>query len=574
MPTITVRITDLEKLLQRRIPDGRWLDDKLSLVKGELKEWRPHEDEAKIELNDTNRPDLWTVEGIARQIHGKLTGAYRKYHFVADAPRARIEVDASMECARPFVAAFIAKGLSIDDAVLRELIQAQEKLSDTLGRRRRSIAIGIYKLNGIAFPVEYRAVRGDEVEFVPLGMDEPMTPSRIVEEHPKGREYRHALPEDGRFPILVDSEGTILSMPPIINSNDVGCVEPGDSDLFVEATGTDLKHILVALNILAANLSDRGAVIERVESRYPYDTPLGQNVAAPCALEQRVEVSPAEANSILGTELSLEEMEGDLLSYGLNVKRKDTETLVVTPPFYRHDLLHPVDVVEDMAISKGYDFFSPLLPECFTVGRLSAIEELSDRVRDILSWGGCTEIVSPILTTAEKLAGKCRRGEKEIIKIANVMTENYSVVRNWILPSLLEVESESQKAPYPHRMFEVGETALRRTSNNMGSETRVRAGMLLADPKASFSEAHSLLEWLLFHLKLDSELEECDLEWCIPGRGATITVDTRAVGWIGELHPEVLENWGIKVPAAAFELDLDTLMESGSEHIHGEGETI
>jgi len=133
----------------------------------------------------------------------------------------------------------------------------------------------------IKFPVYYRAVKPEELTFIPLGSEGKMNPKEILSVHPKGREYGYILKEFDRYPILLDEEGTVLSFPPIINSRDMGEVKIGDKDLFVEVTGTDLRLVILTLDILAVNLSDRGAHIKPVMVRYPYQTEFGKNVIVP-----------------------------------------------------------------------------------------------------------------------------------------------------------------------------------------------------------------------------------------------------------------------------------------------------
>ena len=562
MPSITVSISDLASLLGREIDSPDWLEKHLSYVKGELKGWNPQEDEAKIELNDTNRPDLWCPEGIARQIKAKLTGTSRKYCFVEGKDAAgTIEVDHSVNGVRPYVAAFTAKGPEITDASLRQLIQTQEKLSDTFGRRRKAVATGVYKLQKINFPVSYKLVAGDESPFVPLGMDEKMTPAQIMEKHPTAIEYAPAVEGYSGYPIICEKGGEVLSMPPIINSQTVGAVEIGDSELFIEVTGIDIRQVVLATNIFAANLADRGYEVKPIEVKYPYETPLGMTVTTPCSLKQAQDVKLRDFNKSLGENFDCSEVEGYLTTYGLCVEERGEGQWRVRPPFYRNDLLHPMDVVEDLAIAHGYNNFKAELPNEFSVGRLSAIETFSDEVRALMVEAGFTEILSPILTHRDKLSKMMRLPGRRIVAIKNIMTENYSVVRDAILPSLLEVEAVSGNAAYPHLIFEAGEVGVRTTTTNLGSQTLVNCSGAIFHADASFSEVHAYVDRLFYFLDLDYKLKTRDHATAIPGRAARIVVDGRDVGGIGEIHPEVLDNWGIKMPCAAFEINLERILE-------------
>jgi phenylalanyl-tRNA synthetase beta chain len=271
MPTIAVQREDLEALIAGpgetadRIPPDQ-LEDWLMLVKGELKGHNAETGELRVELQDSNRPDLWCCEGIARQIRIKRRGAAIPYSFFNKQPAiGKLLVAPGMEQIRPYVAACAAVGYRVTATGLTQLIQTQEKLADIFGRKRRTVSIGLYRLAPIRFPVSYDLVKPDDVKFTPLGMETLLTLREILMVHPKGVEYGAIVGSHDRLPVLRDAKGQVLSFPPIINSREVGEVQVGDHELFVEVTGTDLPMVALALNIFAANLADRGAVITPVE---------------------------------------------------------------------------------------------------------------------------------------------------------------------------------------------------------------------------------------------------------------------------------------------------------------------
>ncbi|HEX5544467.1 MAG TPA: phenylalanine--tRNA ligase subunit beta, partial [Nitrospira sp.] len=288
MPTITIFQDDLESLLTGDRAASRGitmaqLEEWLMLVKGELKGHNPETGELRIELQDSNRPDLWCCEGIARQIRIKRQGRLRPYSFFAKKPTSPrlLIVKPGTEQVRPYVAACTAIGYRMTERGLTQLIQTQEKLADLFGHKRKTVSIGIYQLPNITFPVTYELVKPDEVRFTPLGMETTMTLSEILMVHPKGLEYGPILAVKSLFPILRDAKDQPLSFPPIINSREIGEVRVGDEELFVEVTGTDMSMVMLSLNIFAANLADRGATIEPVEIQYPMNTMLGKRVKTP-----------------------------------------------------------------------------------------------------------------------------------------------------------------------------------------------------------------------------------------------------------------------------------------------------
>ncbi len=570
MPTITIFKQDLEGLLTgpgetRQSITMEQLEDSLMLVKGELKGQNPDSGELRIELQDSNRPDLWCCEGIARQIRVKRQGALAAYKFLTTKPKVlkRLHVAPGMEQVRPFVAACTATGYRVTPEGLAQLIQTQEKLAEMFGRKRKTVSIGIYRLAAIEFPIAYDLVKPEDVSFMPLGMDTVMTLGEMLLVHPKGLEFGEILAGQDRLPVLRDATQQPLSFPPIINSREVGEVKVGDDALFVEVTGTDLPMVVLTLNIFAANLADRGAAIEPIDVRYPYKTALGQDVVTPQDLKKSQTLLVSTIEQALGQTLGAKEVVKALTAYGHEVQANGNHVTVTLPP-YRQDLMHAMDVVEDVAISRGYADFLPVMPSDFTVGGLSRIEEVSDRVRALMVGMGFQEIISNVLGSPQDLRDAMRLAGTEwgqLVEVENVMSQNFSALRQWMLPSLLRVEAASNRAFYPHRLFEAGEVAKLDLTQPLGSRTAVVLGGLIAHADAHFSEAHSCLDTLFYYVNQAYSLEPIQHPSFLAGRVGAIVREGQQIGVIGELHPEVLERWQISVPAVAFEIELTHLAE-------------
>ena len=560
MPTISFFQKDLERLLGQSAPLEQ-LESWLPLVKGELKDVTQATGEIRLELQDSNRPDLWSVEGVARQIRIKLQGAPSVYAFLhtRTRPKRRIQVAEGLERVRPYVAACAATGYTVTEESLAQLIQVQEKLADLYGHKRKTVSVGLYRLSRIRFPVTYGLVKPTAARFTPLGLSEKLTLDEILTVHPKGIEYGSILADQPLLPLLWDTEGQILSFPPIINSQDIGQVHAGDSDLLVEVTGTDMRMVLLTLNIFATNLADRGAAIDPIDIRYPYDTGWGKSIRTPCDISDVQKIPLKTIASALGLPIDAELAQQTLRAYGYEVKAS-RNALAVRLPHYRSDLMHPVDVAEDVAISRGYDSFVPVMPAQFTVGSLSSLEMMSDYIRDHMIGQGFQEIFSNILLSHEELVERMRlpAGE-QVVEVDNVMSQSFSCLRSGILPSLLRVETASPRAFYPHRLFEIGEVAIPDSTQELGSRTAIRLGVIIAHPHANFSEVHTCLDVLMFYLVKDYALKPLSHGSFLDGRAGTILSQGQPVGLIGELHPEVLENWGISVPVSVFELDVDWL---------------
>lgn len=569
MPTITIFKDDLESLLR----DDRdadhdvsmvQLEEWLMLVKGELKGHNPETGEVRIELQDSNRPDLWCCEGIARQIRIKQQGRLKPYSFFTKKPKSphHLIVKPGMEQVRPYAAACTAKGYRITEKGLAQLIQTQEKLADIFGRKRKTVSIGIYQLRNITFPVTYELVKPDEVRFTPLGMETAMTLSEILMIHPKGLEYGPILAGKSLLPILRDAKDQPLSFPPIINSREIGEVRVGDDELFVEVTGTDLLMVILSLNIFAANLADRGATIEPVEMQYPTSTMLGKRVTTPQDFGKPKTIRIKTIEQALGQELGEAVVKQALEAYGYGLSAEKGVVKAKLPP-YRHDLMHMMDVVEDVAMSRGYAEFTPVMPVQFTVGGLSFIEHLSDRSRELMVGLGFQEIISNILGSPDQYSTFMRLDGTEwgrMVEVDNVMSLSFSCLRQWMLPSLLRIEAASSRAFYPHRLFEAGDVAIPDGANELGSRTETVLGALIAHPTTHFSEIHSSLDVLFYYLGKEYGLEPMQHPSFLEGRAGRILVSNKPVGVIGEVHPEVLERWQITMPVVAFDVNLSQLI--------------
>ena len=509
MPTIDIKKRDLDSLIGKKL-SLTVLEKHLMLAKAELKDYIAESDDLKVELSDSNRPDLWSAEGIARQIRIYLAGKPEASTYFQHGRKAtrEIRVAKGMKAVRPYIAACTASGMRMNSDVLTQMIQSQDKLAEIFGRKRSTISIGIYELDKIAFPVDYRLAEPSSISFTPLGMDRKLTLAEILEQHPKGIAYGNIVKSFDQYPILTDSLGRVLSFPPIINSTEIGEVKPTTRSVLIEVTGTDQRMTVLTLNILAANFYDRGADIEPVLVTYPYATELGKSVAFPHDTSVKMKVSLETFSTGLGESVSQADVKKQLSAYGHRVTASSGAVTVVAPP-YRDDIMHPMDLVEDYAISRGYESFLPIMPRQSTVGSLSALELLSDIVRGTMVGSGFQEIMSNILCSREELEDTLLPDEK-LVEVANPMSLAYSVLRNRVVPSILSVETASSKAFYPHRIFEVGEVAVLDPAQNMGTRTDLLLASLISHPTANFSEMHSFLDILLYYLGIEYRLDPAE----------------------------------------------------------------
>jgi phenylalanyl-tRNA synthetase beta chain len=567
MPKIEVNEQQFFELLGETM-DAAQLEAILTVAKAELDGWEQagpaSERTIKIELNDTNRPDLWSTAGVARQLRVYRGGPIPSYPFFSregemQKAEYRVVVDASVESMRPYMATFVISGKPISDAMLKDSIQTQEKLCANFGRKRKSVSMGMYRIELIKWPVSYRAVDPDTTSFTPLQTESSMDLHRILAEHPKGKEYGHILEGLDRFPILMGSDGGILSMPPIINSADIGAVQVGDTDILVEFTGTDMQAVCLSANIVACDFADAGYEIKPVLVDYSFDTPFGRSVVFPYYFQAPAAVDSGKVTKLLGDSIGPDQVAAALARMGIRSEAHG-QYVRAWPPEYRNDFLHAVDLVEDVMIGRGMDSFKPERPRDFTIGRLTSIELLSRRAKDLLVGMGYQEMIYNYLGSRKDYIEKMNISGEDVIRISNPMTENFEYVRPSTLSSLLQSESISSKAPYPHRLFEVGKVAFINPDENYGSSTRQHLGFLSSHPVADYNELAGVVSAVLYYLGKDYSVEDADDLRFLPGRQARVMVEGTIIGVFGEVHPQVLENWGINMPCAAGELDLDLIL--------------
>jgi len=489
-----------------------------------------------------NRPDLLSVEGLAR--------AYSRYFgmekglekYKVSKGGLKLEVDELVQEVRPVIGAAVVRDLELDKRTINGLIQLQEKIHETLGRRRDKLAIGLHDLSELKPPFTYRAVEPEKVSFTPLEYDRDMDLGQIVDTHEKGQEYAWILEDEEKYPIIEDSKGQVLSFPPIIN-NQLTEVDHKTTDIFIDVTGKDEETVRKALNILSTALSDRGGEVENVkigEERLPKLEP------------ERRELDMEYLNSISGLELSKKEAVELLESMGYGAKASKKK-INVKVPCYRTDIMHSYDLIEDIVIAYRYNNIEPELPEVDQIGSENELEEFSKVVREALIGSGALETHTFTLSSKEKLFDKMELDERPHASMANALTEDYEVVRSWMTPSLFEVLKENRHHSYPQTFFEVGEVVEMPEAENKKKISYLKAGDI------DYTDARKALQVLENALGLKFVLEKDHFEYGKSKRSAKISLDGEKIGYICEFKEKVADNWGLEVNVSGFELDLEKL---------------
>lgn len=547
MPTIEVDREELNDLVGREIPKPK-LEKFLPNIKCEVEEIKEYE--VKVEVTP-DRIDLLSVEGIARALRNYLRIKKDDY----SVKESDIDMKISKVKARPRIAAGAVKGVYLDERALKSIMKLQEKLHETYGRKRERVAIGLHDLDKIEPPFSYSGVKPEKASFVPLGWEEEVNLKQILMNHKKGKKFSHILEGEDKFPVITDSEGDIISFPPIINSKKSE-VTKETRNIFIDVTGTDEESVKNTLKIIAAALADRGGKVYGVNLDFN-----GEKVTTPNFDPEVKEIKKKDMERIIGTSFDRNSMKENLRKFGYEVSTPG-DRFKVEIPFYRSDILGKVDIAEDIAMGIGYNNLELELPDLRTHGEEEKLEKTINNVRDLMMGLSYQEVLNPVLTDEKTLLSNMNR-ESDIVKLENPVSDNYKALRDLLLPQVMKFLSRNTHVEYPQKIFEVGEAVVR--DENEAEKTKCDRKLVgvNAGANSNYTEARGELEGMLSSLDVPGtfEFKKDSKNFFLKGRAAKVIYDGNEIGFIGEVHPECLNNFGIEMPISAFEVNLEFLEE-------------
>ncbi|ARS89405.1 phenylalanine--tRNA ligase subunit beta [Natrarchaeobaculum aegyptiacum] len=569
MPTVDIDPDELRELTGAEAKDDDELKEDLF---GLGLEFEGLTEDGTFELEFApDRLDRLSVEGVARSLRYHY-GDSRGVHVPStNDPDWTIRVDDSVPEERPYVTGAVIRDVNLDEESLDSLIQLQEKLHATMGRKRAKGAIGIHDLamlKGTAATegtptIEYVGVEPDGETFVPLDFDREVTPAEVLEEHPTGRTYADLVEEYERYPAIYDDLG-LFSFPPVINGKRTE-VTTGSRELFVEMTGTDQWTIDKMLTIVCYALAARGATIEQVRIEYSND-----EIVRPDFSTKQKTVAHDRIEAILGIGLAPDEVIDLAERSGLEAEKREDEeeNLVydVTIPPYRVDVLHPLDVIDDLGRAYGFNELEPKYPDVGTVGGRHERSRLERSVREQLVGLGFEDLLNfHMISEAENFDRLGIAPDDDVFgagdppTIKGPYSEDYTMLRTWVTPSLLMVLERNTHRAYPQDLAEIGFTAALDDAENTGVGERRRVGAVLASHDAGYEDAKARLQALCRRFDVSLETPPTEHPTYIPGRTASVVIGGEDVGVIGEVHPKVLVEHDLEVPVAGFEFDLAAL---------------
>jgi phenylalanyl-tRNA synthetase beta chain len=530
------------------------LEDVLFTSKAELEA----QDAETLTVSVTpDRLDLLSEGGLSLCIEGtteEAKGVLRTKVTEGPGPSPRIQIDAAVRGIRPVIAGVLVGAPDdhgIDEGTLEEAVRFQELLHATVGRDRRAASLGIYPYERLVPPFRYALDPLSGVRFVPLESSEEVSGEAFFRDHSMALRYGALGRVGERCLTLRDSQGTILSLPPILNSRTGGEARVGDRVLLLESTGTRERAVREALGLLLVVFASQGWSVTPVAVEGGSFSSDGREVFAP----RSVDLPSAALLALSGAAYPAGEVERRLGRARLTAHAHAGGWRVEVPA-WRPDLLTAVDLAEEVILAQALRPEDGVLPPSFTRGRRRRFSTFRRRFGSALLGLGFAAPFTPVLVsdaTVRRVSGAAP------IRIANPPSAESAFLRDRLLLSHLEVLERNTRHRYPQRFAEVAPVIAPDPSAEPGAQTRYHAGAIVANDAAGFADAAALVDYLLRTLDILSVREPTEIPGTIPGRAARARVAGETVAEIGEVHPSILAEIGVPVPVAWAELDLTAL---------------
>ena len=503
------------------------------------------EDDQRIRVEySPNRPDYSTDFGIAIGLQGLFgikTGAIKLK--IKNSKNYSITVKPDVSKIRPFVTGIIAKNGKIDEKILEQLIQMQEDLHMGIGRKRKKSSIGIHDLDKISFPLIYTTTNKNH-KFIPLNSEKELTISKIIADTETGKDYGHLLGQSSQVPVIIDANQKTVSFPPIINAA-ITTVTPKTKNLFVEVTGINKEDAEDMLSVVATILQSAGFTLEHIQIS-------GAKNSSPKLQEKKMSVDVSLINQTLGLNLNTSKIISSLKKSRLNALSKG-KNIICTIPAYRFDIFGPMDLVEEVALGYGIQNFEPTISPSQTLGQINPISLQLKSLNQTMIGLGFLEALNSSLSSKRVLYDMTNRDSKNIISVLDSKSQEHTILRDSILPGLIENLSRNIHESYPQKMFETG--GIFNLDNPISEKTNLSA--ISAHKDANFTEIKSVLQTVLkigFGIEIQTKTAvNSSFE---DGHCANIIFNGNTIGIIGEINSKIIDNYKIRVPVVGFEISL------------------
>ncbi|MDW0180458.1 MAG: phenylalanine--tRNA ligase subunit beta [Nitrososphaeraceae archaeon] len=500
-----------------------------------------------------NRPDFSTYYGISRALNGLLGKevGIPKFKLIENRKNL-INVDSSVSNIRPYIASIVARGHKLNDKTIKQIVSMQEDLHNGIGRKRSRASIGLHNLDTIEFPLDY-TTRPGNLSFTPLDYSSSLTLSEVLEKTESGKKFRELL-LGSIYPVLMDSRRNLLSFPPVINA-EYTRIKGGVKNLLLEVTGVDKTTVDKVLANIAATLADIGFSLETVSINQDSNTTTSFNSMENTRLDN---IKTDYINKKLGLSLSNEDVILCLRKSRLDAKVTDGSNINCMIPSYRIDIFNSMDIVEEVAIGYGIYNMEPTLPEFTLYGNKSRQNHYFDKIRQALVGMGLIENINFILSNKDIHLRRMKIEKSDFFTVNNSKSEEHDILRKSLLPSLLFSLSKNIHEEYPQKLFEIGQVFLPEQENS----EKWNLCCATAFNGVTFTKIKAILQTLMeICLGTTFETKAAEHSSFISGRSADIFYKGKTVGQIGEVSPLLIDSFKIKMPVAAFDLDLTELLQ-------------
>ena len=541
MPIITLQYEDLEKLTGT---DRENIIKRVPMIGADIE--RIEDEYIDIEFFP-DRPDLYSVEGIARAMRGFLDLETGLPEYEVKPYKVSISISEEILKIRPFLGCAIIRGIKFTSASIKSLMDLQEDLHWGPGRNRKKVSIGVHDLLNLEPPFRYMAA-DPSLKFVPLDYTEKMSMNEILEKHPKGKTFANLVKDFNKYPVILDANDNVLSFPPIINGA-LTSVTESTTDIFIDVTGLG-KNVYTTLNIVVTALAERGGQIEFVR----ITTHDGKTFVLPNLEPNTRLLTKGNVKSLLGMELSIEEIVKQLSRMRFGAQACGEEMIEVQVPAYRADILHNYDLVEDIAKGYGYENIKVRTPRTYTAGKSHPISLLRSNINEIMMGLGYYEAM-PFTLTSEKInfENMCRQKTDDVTYVLHPISEEQTMLRTTLLPTLIEILALNRHRELPQKIFEFGEVLI-------NEKTIQHVAAVSIHPQANFTEIYEVVDALMREMMLQHEVKESKDPAFLEGRRADVYAKGKKIGVFGELYPEVINNFALGYAVAGFEFELDDLI--------------
>lgn len=548
MPVITFKYQDLKDLRIDMEKDE--LIDTLPMMSSDIEDF--DDEEIKVEFFP-NRPDNLSVEGVARSFKGFIGQEVGFPDYKVEESGEYVTVDEEVAAIRPYIGFAKIDNVDFSGDKLKYIMDFQENLHWVIGRDRKKVAIGIHNADVVNGPFKYIATPKDANAFVPLEKDSEMTPDEILTEHDKGKDYAHLIEDFDKYPLILDKDDNVLSMPPIING-ELTKIKEDTHNIIVDVTGTDEKAVNQSLNIICSSFAEVGGQIKSMEVKYEDKT-----IVTPDLTPQEMNVHVDTANELIGgINLTAEDIKELLLKTRFDAEIISENEVKAIIPSYRVDILHEVDIVENIAVQYHINDVVAKLPDINTVAYENNWFKAESTIREVMIAMGFQEVMSLMLTNEEAHYEKMNQEEKPHVQVARPITIDRTMIRTSLINSLMEFLEDNKHEDLPQKIFEIGDVLYLDETKENKTVSSKKLAAVVCHSSANFTEIKSIVSSVLSNLGYTMEIKDSENKTFIEGRAADVVGEAqkgRVEGFFGEISPEVITNFTLDYPVIAFEIE-------------------